>query len=27
LLKEVESAMREPLGSRSLKDLVAGPNA
>ena len=27
LLKEVESAMREPLGSRSLKDLVAGPQA
>jgi membrane protein len=27
VLQEVESAMREPLGSRSLKDLIAGPNA
>jgi membrane protein len=27
LLKEVESAMRAPLGSRSLRDLVAGPDA
>jgi membrane protein len=26
LLKEVDLAMREPLGSRSLKDLVAGPS-